>query len=176
MRRPPTLPARGPLAAAVALAASVALSAAALWSAVRLDPLPTAAPLAPPPLLTADTAGGARHRVAAGDSGATGGDALDNDPFDPDRQLPEAYAAADPAPEIAGPPPVPVAVVRLLGTVVLPGGRSFAVYQLPSQAPQTLRVGERIGTLTLVAVEPGRAIFRDADGRRVELHLPKAGA
>ena len=174
MRRPPTLPARAPLAAAAALAASAAVAALALWGAVRLDPLPGAAPPSPAPVLTVEWTAGA---VATADSGASGGDALDNDPFDPDRQLPEAYAAAEPEPEAAaGPPPVPAAAVRLLGTVVLPRGRSFAVYQLPSQMPRTLRVGECIGTLTLVAVEPGRAIFRDADGARVELQLPKAGA
>jgi len=173
MRRLPALRAGRPLAAAVALAASVAGAALALWGAVQLDPLPAAAAPAPVPELSAPLDSAAAAWRAGEPAGA---DALDNDPFDPDRQLPQAYAAADPAPDAAAPPPVPAAAVRLLGTVVLARGRSFAVYQLPSQAPQTVRVGECIGTLTLVAVEPGRAIFRAADGARVELHLPKAGA
>jgi hypothetical protein len=66
-------------------------------------------------------------------------------------------------------------MVRLVGTVVLPADRSFAIYQLPSQAPRTLRVGESVGGLRLEAITPGAAIFRAADGTRIELKLPRPG-
>ena len=157
----------------IAADALVALAAATLlattWRAVRLDPLPAAAPA---------NAAAPGATFAERDANGDGMDAaLDNDPFRADRQLPEpvepetdAMPVADAAPSIAP------ESVRLLGTVVLAGNRSFAVYQLPSQVPRTLHVGESVGGLRLEAVVPGQATFRAADGTRIELHLPKPGA
>jgi hypothetical protein len=151
----------------------LALAAAALvvtaWRAVRLDPLPSAA--APAVVAAAGDAIASRAPRTGED------EEIDNDPFRIDRQLPETEAPADEAltvAEVAEPAIVPE-MVRLLGTVVLPGARSFVIYQLPSQVPRTLRVGESVGRLRLESIEPGQAGFRAADGTRVTLQLPKPG-
>jgi hypothetical protein len=151
----------------VALAAVTLL--ATTWRAVRLDPLPAAAPA------TTATRGAT---LAERDASAVASDVeLDNDPFRADRQLPEpAEPEADVMPVADAAPAIAPESVRLLGTVVLAGNRSFAVYQLPSQVPRTLHVGESVGGLRLEAVVPGQATFRAADGTRIELHLPKPGA
>ena len=147
--------------ALAALGIAMGTLGAATYRAVRLDPLPA-------PLLAASPEGGA-FATRASPSRAAAGE-LDNDPFDPERRLPEEEASVDATAELL---PLPVApeAVRLLGTVVLPDGGGFAVYQLPSEVPKTVHIGETIGRLTLVGIEPGRAIFRAADGARVALEL-----
>lgn len=169
MRRPDLLRTGRGAAAVAALLAAAALLGAAAWRAARLEPLPGPEASTPAPRLVAlappvDDSGGARDEE------------LDNDPFDPDRQLPQTADDADASANAADTaPPVAPPMIRLLGTVIRADGRSFAVYQLPSEPPRMIRVGERIGTLTLVAVEPGRAVFRAAGGDRVELHLATTG-
>lgn len=151
--------------ALLALAAATTTLGVATYRAARLDPLP-------PPSIDGASHGtpiegatpGATVHVATGE--------LDNDPFDPERQLPqEPEAATTDATDDALPPPVPPAAVRVLGVVVLPEGGGFVVYQLPSEVPKTVRIGGTVGRLTLVGVEPGRAIFRASDGARVALDL-----
>ena len=156
-------------AANLLLGVAAAALVVTTWRAVRVDPLPDAAPA---------TVTGA----AAGDVIATRGprddaDEIDNDPFRIDRQLPEPEESAEYATMVAeaAEPAIAPESVRLLGTVVLPAGRSFVVLQLPSQPARTLRIGERIGQLRLDAVQPGRATFRAPDGARIELHLSKPG-
>ena len=156
--------------------ALLALAAVALvvatWRAVRLDPLPAALPGVP---AAASTATGAV--IATRGAGEDASD-IDNDPFRLDRQLPqppEPEESAVPVADASEPVIVPE-MIRLLGTVVLPGARSFVVCQLPSQVPRTLRVGESIGRLRLELVVPGRATFRAGDGTRVELQLPRPGS
>lgn len=157
-------------AALAALAAAAMTLGVATYRAARLDPLPLpsvngaatgAAPMEGAPA-------GATVHVAAGDAAGE----MDNDPFDPERQLPqEAEAPAADAADEALPTPVPPAAVRVLGVVVLPEGGGFVVYQLPSEVPKTVRIGGSVGRLTLVGVEPGRAIFRASDGARIALDL-----
>ena len=160
-------------AANALLGVAVLTFAVASWRAIHLDPLPTAAPDAP-----------AMARTTLGDESrltrvqATDAAALDNDPFRFDRLLPESESGAAPVMSVidAADPPVAPETVRLLGTVVLPGERSFVIYQLPSQVPRSLRIGESVGRLRLETVVPGRAGFRAADGARVELQLPRPGS
>lgn len=146
--------------AAGALVADVALLRRAL------APVPAVAPaLSPPPIGT--VAIGALPLVEDTDVAPP-------DPFSPDRA---AAALDDGAPEA----PVPAdsaAAPRLVGTVIVPGRVAVAVAfcQTPGQAPQTVHVGERCGGLTLVAVEPARAVFRRVDGTRLTLDIPKPGA
>ncbi|HEX6616909.1 MAG TPA: hypothetical protein VF046_11450 [Gemmatimonadales bacterium] len=70
----------------------------------------------------------------------------------------------------AGEPPF-----RLIGTAVLPAGRGFAMCQMGEQPPRLVRLGERVGDLVLKRVHQGRATFESAEGRQVELRVPKAG-
>jgi hypothetical protein len=157
-------------AANVLLALAAATLVVAGWRAVRLDPLPAAT--APAAVMAANGAIASRGPRSASDQ-----EELDNDPFRIDRQLPEMESPADEAiavADVAEPAIVPE-MIRLLGTVVLPGARSFVIYQLPSQVPRTLRAGESIGRLRLESIVPGQAGFRAADGTRVTLQLPKPG-
>jgi len=91
---------------------------------------------------------------------------LANDPFRPGRALPSEHVAEAPDTVL----PVSVVAIRLLGTVVLPSG-SFAVCQLPADAPRIVHVGERLGELTLIILEPGRAVFKAPKGARLDLSL-----
>lgn len=159
------------LGANLLLAAATGAAAVAVWRAVHVEAIPAAAPPAPASPGTGPTL--ALRTPAAADS-----DALDNDPFSADRLLPETGEAADEPVAVAAnaPPPIAPEAVRLIGTVVLPGTRSFAVYQLPSEVPKTVRVGESIGNLRLEAVMPGSAVFRATGGARIEIHLIKPGS
>lgn len=130
----------------------------ALTRAIRLDPLPAGEPASP------DTAPTATALAAA-----TPAPPLENDPFRPDRRLPDARVASSPKDTV---PPVDVAAVRLVGTVVRPAG-SFAVCQLSNDAPRLVHVGERLGDLTLVVLEQGRVVFQTRRGARFELSLSK---
>ena len=167
------LPPGRALTAVATLVLAAAAASVALVRASRLDPLPPAVPVAPS--LLPD--GGLWSRGAGdgppGPGAPTVDVELDNDPFDPERRLPGDYEVVEYV--AAEPPPMAAELVRLLGTVVLPNGGGFAVYQLPSEIPRTVRIGETVGTMTLVGVSPGQAVFRARDGSRVELHLSTPG-
>jgi hypothetical protein len=64
--------------------------------------------------------------------------------------------------------------VRLLGTVVIAGGRSFALCQIDGAAASVVYPGQMIGTLRLVRVDQGSAVFTDAAGARIELLVPRS--
>jgi hypothetical protein len=104
-------------------------------------------------------------------------EAVESDPFHPERRRPadrfrlpgEAIAtASDPA------PPAPAPLV-LLGTVVLAEGRGFAMCQQGSDQPRIVRVGESLGDYTLRTIEQGRAVFTTRRGEKIELRVPKPG-
>lgn len=96
------------------------------------------------------------------------------DPFSPTREAPAVPYRIGSAPtatvvrEQAQP-------VTLLGTIVRPTGRSFAMCQLGAEPPRVVYPGGRIGNLTLESVTQGSASFVDAAGRRVVLHVPRSG-
>ncbi|HEU5186688.1 MAG TPA: hypothetical protein VFU01_19100 [Gemmatimonadaceae bacterium] len=170
MSRPFSMPTGLSLAALVAFSSATLVAGIATWRAVRLDPLPTAD--GSPVAVRAETLESmAIARSPRGDVRP-----IDNDPFSADRQLPAARARAVESYASAGAIAVPPEAVRLLGTVIRPGGKSFVVYQLPSEVPKTLRLGETVGGMTLADVAPGRATFRTQRGARVELSLAKAGS
>ena len=159
------------LAAQIALVASIAIAAIVSWRAVRLDALPAATTRTVP--VNTD---GALTPPAVTRSSNTGGRALDNDPFSADRKLTSAPGAVTAQATGSVVPMIPPEAVRLLGTVVRPEGRNFVVYQLPSEVPRTIRIGESVGGMTLVHVLPGRATFRAPGGALVELTLTKPGS
>ena len=157
-----------PLAANAALAVAALLLGAALWSALRIAPLPPVTPSASAGTLT--LAGTSRDVMAAT---AASPHALASDPFSPGRRLtPEPSVTRTVSRDATPAPEAPT--VRLLGTVMR-GGSGFAVCQIASDPPRTVRVGETLGELTLITLDRGRAIFRAANGTRVELSLTPPG-
>jgi hypothetical protein len=149
------------LASWIALGLSTGLVAAAAVAALWLAPLPSGGPAQPNEVSLALAGRAAGAPVAARP--------LPNDPFRPGRQLPNAVASAASAPADTV-LPVSVVTVRLLGTIVRPNG-SFAVCQLTTDAPKIVHVGERLGELTLIILEQGRAVFQTPRGARLELAL-----
>lgn len=170
-RRPKSGPRGLALGAILALISTSVVAATAAWRAMRLEPIPAAVPLPGSPAAQRVLALPASARPAR-----TRPPVLDNDPFHADRQLPGARSVVTSGSGRAVVPTVPPEAVRLLGTVLRPAGTSFVVYQLPSELPKTVRVGESVGGMTLVDVAPGRATFRAQTGSLVELSLSKPGS
>lgn len=96
-----------------------------------------------------------------------------SNPFAASR-LPPAVAFAarlDAPPEpVPQEPTAPALPVRVAGTGVVPGGRSFAVLQREGHPARLVREGEAWGDLVLVRVSPRRATVR-TDSGSVELTL-----
>lgn len=156
------------LASTASLAVAALLFTGALWSALRIDPPPSIEPSPPSAMLALDGLLPGTQRDSTLPS------TLASDPFNADRTLPgEADGEVDTSAE--GTAPVPAAEVRLLGTVVR-GSNPFALCQLTSDAPRIVHVGERLGDLTLVSLDQGRATFRSRTGAQVELSLSKPGS
>ena len=143
------------------LATSAIAAAWTVAATLRVDPLPR-------PLVRSD------GRVAAAVEFERGAPdpavELTRDPFRAGGRLPNELARAATAPETAL--PMSVAAVGLLGTVVRPGG-GFALCQLPGDVPRIVHLGEKIGELTLIALEQGRAVLQAPRGARLELTLTK---
>lgn len=155
------------LVSTIALLAASLLLAVSIAGALRVAPTPRAAP--PSPLMTL-----ALDFPATDAPADTTPVELASDPFSPDRALPaEDAPQEDPAPGDS-PPANPVGAVRLLGTVVR-AADSFALCQLPADVPRVVHVGERLGELTLISLEQGRAVFRAPNGTRLELSLSTRG-
>lgn len=103
--------------------------------------------------------------------------AIDLDPFHPERRRPQiryelpGSRAAEKAPESA-----PVAdPIELLGTVMVAGGRSFAMCQ-SSAGTQVVHVGEQIAGFTLKSLEQGSAVFVSPQGKAVNIRVKKTGS
>ncbi|HEX2780490.1 MAG TPA: hypothetical protein VHM30_13380 [Gemmatimonadaceae bacterium] len=158
--------------ASVALASKLALGVASLILALSLTEAWRIAevPAAPQGERYAATAFGSVASSSAPERPAAP-HALAGDPFSPDHLLPQSDVPDAPTADDA-PPPQPAIPMRLLGTVVR-GDSGFAVCQLGNEPPRMVRVGERFGVLTLLALQQGRAVFRASDGSRVELSLTK---
>jgi hypothetical protein len=162
---------RGPVIALSAMLASGATAGYSFWRAMVVEPVyaPTdgigVVPIPSP----------VRLAVADPDGLEV---AIDQDPFRPERRRPpERFPlpddpVPDPAPVLAAPDP---GAVRLIGTVVMPEGRSFAMCQVAGEPPKLVRLGETVGDLTLRRVDQGLAVFITAGGATVEARVPKAG-
>ena len=157
-----------PLAANATLAMAALLFGVALWSALRIAPLPPVTPSTSAGTLT--LARSSRVVMAAT---AASSHALASDPFSPGRRLRPEPSVTTTVSRDATPVPEPP-TVRLLGTVMR-GGSGFAVCQVASDPPRTVRIGETLGELTLITLDRGRATFRAANGTRVELSLTPPG-
>jgi hypothetical protein len=103
--------------------------------------------------------------------------AIDLDPFHPERRRPQiryelpGSRAAEKPPETA-----PVSdPIDLLGTVMVAGGRSFAMCQ-SSAGTQVVHVGEQIAGFTLKSLEQGSAVFVSPQGKAVNIRVKKTGS
>jgi hypothetical protein len=138
--------------------------------AVAIDPLP-------PALASQSGSSVAVPEPSAGTTPAQLAAALSKDPFHLERRKPrerfrlpgESLPAAAASPETTG------SSFQLIGTAVMPEGRGFAMCQWGADPPKLVRIGERVGTLTLKTLAQGRAVFVDAGGRTMEVRVPKAG-
>ena len=105
--------------------------------------------------------------------------AVEIDPFHPERRRPGSRfrLPGEPAERIRAPAPrlsAPTSLV-LTGTVIYPDGGGLAVLSQDRGATMTLRVGERLGELTLQKVERERAIFSGPGGRQVVIPVRRSG-
>ena len=161
---------RGALVALVAALSSCATLAWTGWRALVLEPLPGIPAAASPaifPSLTQD------ERPAGIGAGA----AVTLDPFVPGPRSPagrmvDADQPAGAAEVVAD---APLGII-LLGTAVLPEGRSFALVRAGPEPPRMIRLGEGIAGLTLRELGQRRAVFTSATGVRVEILLSKPGS
>jgi hypothetical protein len=92
-------------------------------------------------------------------------EALIDDPFRPGVNLPGSERSEEVLP--AQPAPSADARLAIMGTVVLPRDRGLVMAALGADPPRLIRVGDRIGALRLVRVEPGAAEFEDESGSRI---------
>jgi hypothetical protein len=99
--------------------------------------------------------------------------AVDADPFSPGRERPlEPYRL--PGELVEAPPASRTQQLRVLGTVVVTNGVSFAMCQLGSDQPVIVRVGQQIGSYTLKRVARGKATFTSPAGE-IEIAAPQPG-
>ena len=104
--------------------------------------------------------------------------AVSKDPFHVERRRPTARfrLPGEALPQDSVPAALDAGTrFQLIGTAVLAEGRGFAMCQWGTEPPRLVRVGERVGDLTLRVVDRGRATFTDGNGRRMEVRVPKAG-
>lgn len=162
-----TWPLRAGIAAALAGIALVSVSG---WRAAHFDEIPRVS--APPMEATATQLGSYRPALASELDRA-----VDGDPFHPERRRPQIrYELPGSAPEeLPQASATPVEQIELIGTVVVAGGRSFAMCQT-SAGPQIVRVGEKFAGFTLKSVEQGTAVFVSPSGKVMNVHVKKAGS
>lgn len=145
----------------IALGASVTIAVVAAGGLLR--PVPALSASALPNVVQS-----AASMPASASSATTVQDPLTRDPFRAGGRLPNALTDEAPPPETTL--PVSVAAIRLLGTVVRPSN-SFALCQLPGDVPRMIHVGEKLGEMTLISIEQGRAAFQAPHGGRLDLTL-----
>lgn len=154
-------------AALVTFAIAFGLLAVSLVRALRITPVEAATTIAttelvrvtsPPPAPSIDL-------EAVGANGI----------FQPDRTaLPYRYRMpGDAAPNDAS-VPEPIKPV-VLGTVLATDGSHFATCQLPGGRPTVVRVGDKLGEYTIVAIDRDKVAFKNAAGKIVEITVTRPG-
>jgi hypothetical protein len=156
------------IAIGAALAATVLVSASG-WRATHFDKMPRTGPVS----MERRTAHLGSYRPALVSELDR---AVDADPFHPERRRPQIrYELPGSGPE-KPPASEPVAdPVELLGTVVVAGGRSFAMCQ-SSAGTQVVHVGEKVAGFTLRSVEQGSAVFVSPQGKVMNVRVKKTGS
>ena len=95
--------------------------------------------------------------------------------FQPDRTaMPYRYRMpGEAAPNDAG-APEPIKPV-VLGTVLATDGSHFATCQLPGGRPTVVRVGDKLGEYTVLAIDRDKVAFKSAAGKTVEITVTRPG-
>jgi type IV pilus biogenesis protein PilP len=95
--------------------------------------------------------------------------------FQPDRTaMPYRYRMpGEPAPDDAT-APEPIKPV-VLGTVIATDGSHFATCQLPGGRPTVVRVGDKLGEYTVLAIDRDKVAFKNAAGKTVEITVTRPG-
>lgn len=95
--------------------------------------------------------------------------------FQPDRNaMPYRYRMpGEPAPNDAG-APAPILPV-VLGTVLSNDGSHFATCQMPGGRPTIVRVGDKLGEYTVIAIDRDRVAFKNAAGKTIEITVTRPG-
>lgn len=95
--------------------------------------------------------------------------------FQPDRNaLPYRYrmpGESAPTDDSTPEPQKPV----VLGTVLATDGSHFATCQLPGGRPTVVRVGDRLGDYTVMAIERNKVAFKNAAGALIEITATRPG-
>jgi hypothetical protein len=152
------------LAGAAAIAAGV-FAAVSVANAIRIDE--------PPGPADATALGDVQAASRAATSRVNIAAAVDADPFAPSRQRPlEPYRL--PGELVEAPAPSRTQQLKVLGTVVVTAGTSFAMCQIGSDPPVIVRVGQQIGSYTLKRVTRGKAVFSSPSGE-IEIAAPQPG-
>jgi hypothetical protein len=156
------------IAIGATLAATVLVSASG-WRATHYDKM---AAMSTPPVEKSVAQMGAYRPALVSELDR----AVDLDPFHPERRRPQIrYELPGNAP-VEKPQATPVAdPIELLGTVVVAGGRSFAMCQ-SSAGTQVVHVGEKIAGFTLKSVEQGSAVFVSPEGKVMNVSVKKTGS
>ena len=105
------------------------------------------------------------------DLGAVGANGI----FQPDRNaMPYRYRMpGESAPNDAG-VPEPIKPV-VLGTVLSTDGSHFATCQLPGGRPTVVRVGDKLGEYTVLAIDRDKVAFKNAAGKTIEITVTRPG-
>ncbi len=162
---------RGPRLALIALSASVALTGFTLWRAIEIRPV--SAERGSNDLLRA-----AEITRRASDPVDSVLAVIDIDPFHPERRRPRVrFRMPGERVTLVRTARRPTARPRLAlrGTVVLPGGGGLAIVDQGRGATTMVRVGERVGDLTLRSVDREQAVFTTPGGSRIVVRVRKAG-
>lgn len=69
-------------------------------------------------------------------------------------------------------PATPPVIPRVLGTAVGNNGEAFATAQQGGLPPQIIRVGDKLGMYTVVAITRGTVTFRAADAAPFQINAP----
>ena len=152
--------------AMVALATSLFLVLAASVRALRVDPPPTV------PVTT--TAGDRARPLPVRGVQVDAEQVVERDIFSVDRTAPaERYPMPGEEREVA---PVvvtpPAARPVVLGPAVGIDGSAFATVQLPNAPIRIVRVGDKLGVFTVVAITRGTVTFRVADEPPFQINAP----
>lgn len=95
--------------------------------------------------------------------------------FQPDRTaMPYRYRMpGEPAPDDPG-APEPVKPV-VLGTVIATDGSHFATCHMPGGRPTVVRVGDKLGEYTVMAIDRDKVAFKNAAGKTIEIPVTRPG-
>ena len=97
-------------------------------------------------------------------------DVFAHDRMAPAARYPMPSELDDASAPVASGPPAPRPLV--LGTAVGIDGAAFATAQLPNTSPRIIRVGDKLGAFTVVAITRGTVTFRAADALTFQINAP----